>query len=223
MFDDFVFLSLVPLLVGVLASLSCALVGNFLVLRRQALIGDAVSHVVLPGIVMAFLVTGSVAAGPMLIGAGIAAVASVLLIELVRRVGRVEPGAAMGVVFTAMFAGGILLIERSDTSSVHLDVEHALYGNLESLVWFSGLGWSSLVDPAALARTAVLASGRAMRGRLWAEAKALAGLAETYARLAERGALLARLTGEAGWQFGTHDTAAPPAGAVLWLAEALSA
>lgn len=151
MFDDFVFLSLVPLLVGVLASLSCALVGNFLVLRRQALIGDAVSHVVLPGIVMAFLVTGSVAAGPMLIGAGIAAVASVLLIELVRRVGRVEPGAAMGVVFTAMFAGGILLIERSDTSSVHLDVEHALYGNLESLVWFSGLGWSSLVDPAALA------------------------------------------------------------------------
>ncbi len=151
MFDDFVFLSLVPLLVGVLASLACALVGNFLVLRRQALIGDAVSHVVLPGIVMAFLVTGTIAAGPMLIGAGVAAVASVLLIELVRRLGRVEPGAAMGVVFTAMFAAGILLIERTDTSSVHLDVEHALYGNLESLVWFSGLGWGALLDPAALA------------------------------------------------------------------------
>lgn len=151
MFDDFVFLSLVPLLVGVTASLACALVGNFLVLRRQALIGDAVAHVVLPGIVMAFLVTGTVAAWPMLLGAGAAAILSVLLIEAVRRIGRVEPGAAMGVVFTAMFAAGILLIERSDTSSVHLDVEHALYGNLESLVWFSGTSLASLIDPSALA------------------------------------------------------------------------
>lgn len=151
MFEDFVFLSLAPLLFGILASLSCALVGNFLVLRRQALIGDAVSHVVLPGIVMAFLVTGTIAAFPMLVGAGVAAVLSVLLIEAIRRVGRVEPGAAMGVVFTAMFAAGILLIERSDTSSVHLDVEHALYGNLESLVWFAGTGWGALLDPAVLA------------------------------------------------------------------------
>lgn len=151
MFEDFVFLSLVPLLVGVFASLACALVGNFLVLRRQALIGDAVAHVVLPGIVMAFLVTGTVAAWPMLLGAGVAAILSVLLIEAVRRIGRVEPGAAMGVVFTAMFAAGILLIERSDTSSVHLDVEHALYGNLESLVWFAGTSWASLLDPSALA------------------------------------------------------------------------
>lgn len=151
MSDDFVFVSLVPLLVGLLASLGCALLGNFLVLRRQALIGDAVSHVVLPGIVVAFLVTGTVSSGPMLVGAAIAAILSVLLIELVRRVGRVEPGAAMGVVFTTLFAFGVLLLEVSDTSMVHLDVEHALYGNLESLVWFSAEGWRSLLDPAALA------------------------------------------------------------------------
>ena len=151
MLDDFVFLSLVPMLVGILASLACALVGNFLVLRRQALIGDAVSHVVLPGIVVAFLLTGTISAGPMLIGAGAAAILSVLLIEAIRRLGRIEPGAAMGVVFTALFAGGILLLEQSDTSAVHLDVEHALYGNLESLVWFAGHGWGALFDLAALA------------------------------------------------------------------------
>ena len=151
MSDDFVFVSLVPLLVGLLASLGCALMGNFLVLRRQALIGDAVSHVVLPGIVVAFLLTGTVASGPMLVGAAVAAVLSVLLIELVQRVGRVEPGAAMGVVFTTLFALGVLLLEVSDTSRVHLDVEHALYGNLESLVWFAAEGWHSLLDPAALA------------------------------------------------------------------------
>ncbi|MEO0760904.1 MAG: metal ABC transporter permease, partial [Pseudomonadota bacterium] len=148
---EFVQFSLVPMLVGVLAAIACALPGNFLLLRRQALIGDAISHVVLPGIVVAFLVTGRVEATAMLIGAAGAAVLAVVLIEAIKRLGRIEPGAAMGVVFTAMFAAGVLVLERSDTSGVHLDVEHALMGNLESLVWFDATGWGSLVDPAALA------------------------------------------------------------------------
>ena len=67
--EEFVMFSLTPLLIGVLASVACALPGNFLILRRQALIGDAISHVVLPGIVVAFLLTGVVAALPMLLGA----------------------------------------------------------------------------------------------------------------------------------------------------------
>jgi manganese/zinc/iron transport system permease protein len=146
----FVQLSLTPILIGVFAAVGCALPGNFLILRRQALIGDAISHVILPGIVLAFLVTGRIAPLPMLAGAAVAAVVAVLLIEGVRRIGRIEPGAAMGVVFTAMFAGGVLLLEQSDTSGVHLDVEHALMGNLESLVWFDATGWGSLIDPAAL-------------------------------------------------------------------------
>jgi manganese/zinc/iron transport system permease protein len=73
----------------------------------------------------------------------------------VRRIGNVEPGAAMGVVFTAMFAAGVLVLERTDTSNVHLDVEHALYGNLESLIWLAGEGWGSLLDPQALAELPV--------------------------------------------------------------------
>ena len=148
---EFVQLSLAPIVIGVLASVACAVLGNFLVLRRQSLIGDAVSHVVLPGIVGAFLVTGTVAAWPMLIGATAAAIVSAVLIEVVRRVGRIEPGAAMGVVFTTLFALGVLLLEQSDASSVHLDVEHALYGNLESLIWLEATGWGSLLDPGALA------------------------------------------------------------------------
>ncbi len=148
---EFVALSLPPLVIGVLAAMACALPGNFLLLRRQALIGDAISHVVLPGIVVAFLITGLVAAIPMMLGAAAAALVAVLLIEGIRRLGNVEPGAAMGVVFTAMFAGGVLLLEQSDTSAVHLDVEHALYGNLESLIWLDATGWASLTDPQALA------------------------------------------------------------------------
>ncbi|MEJ6388800.1 metal ABC transporter permease [Gymnodinialimonas ulvae] len=148
--SEFVQFSLTPILIGIFASVACALPGNFLILRRQALIGDAISHVVLPGIVVAFLLTGTVATGPMMLGAGGAALLAVLLIEAVRRLGKIEPGAAMGVVFTSLFAGGVLLLEQSDTSSVHLDVEHALMGNLEQLIWLRADGWGSLLDPVAL-------------------------------------------------------------------------
>ena len=148
---EFVALSLSPLLIGILAAVTCALPGNFLLLRRQALIGDAISHVVLPGIVVSFLLTGRVAALPMMLGAAGAALVSVVLIEAVRRTARIEAGAAMGVIFTTLFAAGVLLLEQSDTSGVHLDVEHALYGNLESLIWLDATGWASLLDPVALA------------------------------------------------------------------------
>lgn len=148
---EFVILSLTPILIGICVAVACALPGNFLLLRRQALIGDAISHVVLPGIVAAFLLSGVVATGPMLLGASAAALIAVAMIEAIRRLGRIEAGAAMGVVFTTMFAAGVLLLELSDTSAVHLDVEHALYGNLESLIWLDASGWASLLDPAALA------------------------------------------------------------------------
>ncbi|MCP4382305.1 MAG: metal ABC transporter permease [Hyphomicrobiales bacterium] len=149
--SEFVQISLAPLLIGIFAAIACALPGNFLILRRQALIGDAISHVVLPGIVVAFLLTGALSTWPMMLGAAGAAIFSVVLIETIKRLGRIEPGAAMGVTFTALFAAGVLLLEQSDTSGVHLDVEHALYGNLESLIWLTADGWGSLIDPSALA------------------------------------------------------------------------
>jgi manganese/zinc/iron transport system permease protein len=62
--NEFVTFSLTPILIGIFAAVACALPGNFLILRRQALIGDAISHVVLPGIVVAFLLTGAVSACP---------------------------------------------------------------------------------------------------------------------------------------------------------------
>ncbi len=147
---EFVQVSLPPMVIATLAAIACALPGNFLVLRRQALIGDAISHVVLPGIVVAFVITRSVSTWPMMFGAIAAAIISVAMIEAIKRLGKIEPGAAMGVTFTSMFAAGVLLLEQTDTSAVHLDVEHALYGNLESLIWIGADGWQSLLDPRAL-------------------------------------------------------------------------
>jgi manganese/zinc/iron transport system permease protein len=148
---EFVQLSLVPMLIGTLAALACAIPGNFLLLRRQALIGDTISHVVLPGIVAGFLIGGGTSGLATTLGAAGAALAAVLLIEALRRWGRVESGAAMAVVFTTLFAAGVLMLETSGAAAVHLDVEHALMGNLESLIWLDAQGWSSLADPAALA------------------------------------------------------------------------
>lgn len=149
--DVFLQYDLPSILLGVLSAVACGLLGNFLVLRRQSLIGDAISHVVLPGIVVGFLVTGTTSTWPMLLGAAGAALVAVALVEIVRRLGNVESGAALGVVFTTMFAAGVVLLEQSDTSAVHLDVQHALYGNLESALWLEGTGLAALLDPAALA------------------------------------------------------------------------
>ena len=144
-------LSLVPLLVAVLAAMACALPGTLLVLRGQALVGDRVSHAVLPGLVAGFLLTGGASGLAMSLGAGAAAVLAVGLAEAIRRLARIEAGAAMGITFTTFFAGGVLLLELGGARGVHLDVEHALYGNLESLIWLDATGSGSLFDPAALA------------------------------------------------------------------------
>jgi manganese/zinc/iron transport system permease protein len=129
------------ILAGLLAALTCALLGNFLVLRRQSLMGDAISHAVLPGLVMGFLVTGSRAAWPMFVGAGVAGVLTVLLVEIVRRLGKVESGAAMGVVFSILFALGVLLIRRF-ADDVDLDADCVLHGQLELVQWFPPEEWA---------------------------------------------------------------------------------
>jgi manganese/zinc/iron transport system permease protein len=130
---------------------SCALAGSWLVLRRQALLGDAVSHAVLPGIVGAFLIAGTRTGWPMVAGAVAAAVVTGALIEAVRRLGRLESGAAMGVVFTLMFAAGVVLLEQGAARKVDLDADCVLFGQLEVILWLAPTGWASLLEPAVWA------------------------------------------------------------------------
>jgi manganese/zinc/iron transport system permease protein len=171
---DFVVLSLVPILVAMLAAVACALPGTFLILRGQAMAGDMMAHAALPGIVAAFLLTGTVSGWAMTAGALAAALAAAGMVEAIRGLARVNAGAAMAMTFTALFAAGVLLLELAELGNVHLDVEHALYGSLESLVWLDASGWSSLADPAALAglppelpRLALIAAALALALRLF--------------------------------------------------------
>jgi len=148
---DFLRLDLPALLAAILACGTCGLLGSFLVLRRDSLLGDALSHAVLPGIIAGFALTGARAGLPMLLGALAAALLAVVAISLVRRVARLESGAATGAVFTSFFALGLMLMEATGARSVDLDLDCVLFGQLESVVWLEAQGFASLLDPAALA------------------------------------------------------------------------
>lgn len=147
----FLQLDFAPLLCAMLAGATCGLLGSFLVLRREALLGDAITHAVLPGIVLGFAVTGARAGLPMLLGAGAAALLAAWLITFVRRVARLEGGAATGIVFTSFFAAGLVLLEVSGARSVDLDVDCVLFGQMETLLWPQATGARALLDGAALA------------------------------------------------------------------------
>jgi len=139
----FISLDLPAMLAGTLAAVACALLGNFLVLRRQSLMGDAISHAVLPGIVVGFLIAGSRSTLPIFLGAGASALITVLMINVLRRIARVEAGAAMGVSFSIMFALGVLLIEQAAARHVDLDAECVLYGQLEYVNWYPPTEWAA--------------------------------------------------------------------------------
>jgi manganese/zinc/iron transport system permease protein len=116
--------------VGVVSAMSCALLGNYLVLRRMSMMGDAISHAVLPGLAIAFLVSGSRDSLPMLVGAIGIGVVTTLLIQAVDRLSGLDKGASMGVVFTTLFALGLILI-RQAADHVDLDPGCVLYGAIE--------------------------------------------------------------------------------------------
>lgn len=117
------------LIIAVLTAVACALAGVFLVLRRLAMLSDAISHAILPGIVVAFFLTGSLSSPWLLIGAAATGVLTVFLVETLHRTGRVREDAAMGLVFPALFSLGIVLITRY-AGDVHLDTDAVLLGEL---------------------------------------------------------------------------------------------
>ena len=118
---------------GILCAIACALLGNFLVLRRMSMLGDAISHAVLPGLAAAFLISGSRNSLPMFIGAVIVGLLTAVFTEWIRGVGKVDEGASMGVVFTSLFALGLVLIVQA-ADSIDLDPNCVLYGVIEASV-----------------------------------------------------------------------------------------
>lgn len=115
---------------AMLSAIACALPGCFLVLRKMSMMGDAISHAVLPGLAVAFLLTHQRDSLTMFIGAATIGVLTAVFVDWVNRLGGVEESAAMGVVFTTLFALGLILLVRG-ADHVDLDPSCVLYGAVE--------------------------------------------------------------------------------------------
>ncbi|MBS7531658.1 metal ABC transporter permease [Hazenella sp. IB182353] len=121
------------ILTGALVAGSCGFIGCFLILRRVAMLGDAISHAILPGIVIAFLISGDRGTLPMLIGAIVFGLICTVLIQSLRQTG-VQVDAAISVTFTTLFAIGIILVTLF-TRQVDLDLDCVLFGEIAYVPW----------------------------------------------------------------------------------------
>ncbi len=136
------------ILTGSLVAITSGLLGCYLILRRLAMVGDAISHAVLPGIAIAFLLSGSRNSVPMLIGAAAFGMLCTVLIELFNKRAKLQEDASIGISFTWLFAIGVILITYY-ADKVDLDQECVLYGditfinfetwmNIPTAVWLLG-------------------------------------------------------------------------------------
>ncbi|MEJ8303759.1 metal ABC transporter permease [Saccharibacillus sacchari] len=121
------------ILTAVLVASTCSILGCFLILRRMALVGDAISHAVLPGIAIAFLMSGTRDSMWMLLGATAFGLLTVFLIQTLQTSG-LQSDASIGIVFTALFAVGVLLISLN-AQHIDLDLDCVLFGEIAYVPW----------------------------------------------------------------------------------------
>ncbi|MDP8943337.1 MAG: metal ABC transporter permease, partial [Actinomycetota bacterium] len=180
------------LLTAGLVATACGLLGPFLLVRRVALLGDAVSHAVLPGIVAVFLLFGTRAPFAVVLGAAAFAVVCVLGIDALRGTGLVKADAAIGLVFPALFALGVLGVQRY-ADDVHLDLDSTIYGEI-AFAPFRTLEYGGLEIPTSVAAVgAVVAANAAFVALLWKELKATSFDPEFARTVGLRPKLLSRL------------------------------
>ncbi len=116
-------------IIAVITAVACAIPGVFLVLRKMALISDAISHSILLGIVLGFFITQQINSPLLVIFAAITGVATVILVELIQKTELVKEDTAIGLVFPALFSIGVILISQK-ASDIHLDIDSVLLGEL---------------------------------------------------------------------------------------------
>jgi len=116
-------------LIASLVAIACAIPGTFLVLRKMALISDAISHSILPGIVLGFFLTHDLSSPILILMAAVSGILTVVMVEYIQKTGLVKEDTAIGLVFPALFSIGVIMISRG-ASDVHLDVDAVLLGEL---------------------------------------------------------------------------------------------
>ena len=116
-------------LIASLVAVACAIPGVFLVLRKMALISDAISHSILPGLVIGFFITHDLNSPLLILMGALSGILTVVLVEYIQKTKLVKEDTAIGLVFPALFSIGVLLISKN-ANDVHLDVDAVLLGEL---------------------------------------------------------------------------------------------
>src|SRR5690554_338643 len=116
-------------IIAAVVAMACAIPGVFLVLRKMALISDAISHSILPGIVIGFFITQDLNSPLLILFAALVGVLTVVLVEYIQKTGLVKEDTAIGLVFPALFSIGVIMISKN-AGDVHLDVDAVLLGEL---------------------------------------------------------------------------------------------
>lgn len=137
------------IITAILASIACGVIGSFLVLRQNAMLGDAISHAVLPGLVIAFLVTSSRGVVPMIIGAAAMGLATAYLTEALERTRHVYRDGALGIVFTFLFAVGVILVAVY-ADQIDLDQDCVLFGEIAYTPWDIAVVGGKSIGPRAV-------------------------------------------------------------------------
>jgi manganese/zinc/iron transport system permease protein len=133
---------------GLLVGAAAALIGPFLILRQNAMLSDAISHSIVFGIVVVWLLTGAVAGPVQILGAALAGVLTVVLTEALARTGRVKNDAAIGLVFPALFSIGVVLLNVY-ARDVHIDTHTVLLGEI-GFVWLDTMDIAGYRVPQSL-------------------------------------------------------------------------
>ncbi len=174
--------------IATMTNVACALLGCYLVLRRMSLLGDALSHAVLPGLVVAFVAAGSLNIVFMFAGALAVGLLTTFLTQTIHRQGGVSADASIGVVFTSLFALGVILIKRYG-QGVDLDPDCVLYGQIDLVEFYTVPLFGYEVPRALVSILPVLLVNIAVIIVLWKELKISAfdpALATTMGINAER-------------------------------------
>ncbi len=116
-------------LIASLVAVACAIPGTFLVLRKMAMISDAISHSILPGIVVGFFITQDLNSPLLIVLAALTGVITVVLVEYIQKTGLVKEDTAIGLVFPVLFSIGVLMIAKR-ANDIHLDIDAVLVGEL---------------------------------------------------------------------------------------------
>jgi manganese/zinc/iron transport system permease protein len=116
-------------LIASIVAIACAIPGTFLVLRKMALISDAISHSILPGLVLGFFITHDLNSPLLIVMAALSGVVTVVLVEFIQKTKLVKEDTAIGLVFPVLFSIGVIMIAKN-ANDVHLDTDAILLGEL---------------------------------------------------------------------------------------------